>query len=92
VDGFKKRTPFQSVVSAHADYSLHLGGQRRLVLLADVFNLFDQKTVLGYDTWVESGYTTPNPNYGYPSTSVLGGNPAQFQIPRQVRVGARFEF
>jgi len=52
VDGFKTRTPFLSEFSAHADYSLRLGGKERLIFLMDVFNLLDQKTVL---------ITTPGP-------------------------------
>jgi hypothetical protein len=92
VDGFKTRTPFQSEVSAHVDYALPLGGARRLVLLADVFNLFDQKTVLDYDTWVESTTGSLNPNFGQPVTSALLGNPPQIQTPRQFRIGARFLF
>jgi hypothetical protein len=92
VDGFKTRTPFQSLTSAHVDYSLRFGGARRVVLLADVFNVFDQKTVLDYDNFVESTFGSPNPNFGQPSTSVLVGNPPQIQTPRQFRLGARIEF
>jgi hypothetical protein len=47
VDGLKTH-PFQSEFSAHADYSLRLG-KGRLIFLVDVFNLFNQKTVLDYD-------------------------------------------
>jgi outer membrane receptor protein involved in Fe transport len=92
VDGFKTRTPFQSLVNAHVDYSLRVGGPRRVVLLADVFNVFDSKTVLDYDNFVESTFGADNPNLGQPTTSVLTGNPAQMQTPRQLRIGARFEF
>ena len=93
IDGFKKRTPFQSELSAHVDYSLRLGSdRRRVVLLADVFNLLNQKTVLDYDNWVERSFAVDNPNFGQPTTSNLGGNPPQYQTPRQFRFGARFEF
>jgi hypothetical protein len=92
VDGFKTRTPFESEFSAHADYSLKLGGKQRLILLMDVFNLFNQKTVLDYDTWTESTFGVPNPNFGLPVSSSLGGNPAQIQTPRQFRIGVRFTF
>jgi hypothetical protein len=92
-DGFKERTPFQSEVSAHVDYAFRLGGdRRRIVLLADIFNLFDQETVLDYDNWVEQSFAVDNPNLGQPTTSNLGGNPPQYQTPRQFRFGARFEF
>jgi outer membrane receptor protein involved in Fe transport len=92
IDGFKTRTPFLTDVNAHVDYGLRLGGRRRVVLLADVFNLFDRQTVLDYDNWTESTFGALNPNFGRPTTSVLGGNPPQIQTPRQVRVGARVEF
>jgi outer membrane receptor protein involved in Fe transport len=92
VDGFKTRTPFQSEVSAHVDYSFKFGGPRRAVLLMDVFNLFNQQTVLDYDTWVESTFGAANPNLGYPTTSAIGGNPPQYQTPRQFRFGVRFQF
>ena len=62
------------------------------MLLADVFNLFDTQTVLDYDNFTESTFGALNPNFGQPTTSVLGGNPPQIQTPRQIRVGARFEF
>ena len=62
------------------------------VVLADIFNLFDKQTVLDYDNWTESTFGAANPNFGQPTTSVLGGNPAQLQSPRQIRVGARLEF
>jgi outer membrane receptor protein involved in Fe transport len=92
VDGFKTRTPFESEVSAHVDYSLRFGDRRRVVLLADVFNLLNTQTVLNYDTFVESTFGAPNPNFGLPVTSNLPGNPPQYQTPRQFRFGARFEF
>jgi len=92
IDGFMTRTPFQSEVSAHVDYGLKLGGRNRLVLLVDVFNLLNRQTVLDYDTWVESTFGAANPNFGYPTTSALGGNPPQYQTPVQFRFGARFEF
>ena len=92
IDGFKTRTPFLTDVNAHVDYGVRLGGRRRIVLLADVFNLFDRQTVLDYDNWTETTFGALNPNFGRPTTSVLGGNPPQIQTPRQVRVGARVEF
>jgi outer membrane receptor protein involved in Fe transport len=92
VDGFKTRTPFFTDVSAHVDYGIRFTGTRRIVLLADIFNLFDTQTVLDYDNWTESTFGAANPNFGQPTTSVLGGNPPQFQTPRQIRIGARFEF
>ena len=92
IDGFKTRTPFLTDVNAHVDYGFRFNGRQRIVLLADIFNLFDKQTVLDYDNWTESTFGAANPNFGQPTTSVLGGNPAQLQSPRQIRVGARLEF
>ncbi len=90
VDGFKTRTPFQSEVSAHLDYAIKMGGVRRLTLLADIFNLFDQQITLDYDNFYESTFGVLNPNFGTRTSSILAG--PQIQTPRQIRVGARFEF
>jgi hypothetical protein len=92
IDGFKTRTPSTANISGHVDYGFRLGEHQRIVLLADVFNLFNKQTVLDYDNWTESTFGALNPNFGQPTTSVLGGNPPQLQTPRQIRVGARFEF
>jgi hypothetical protein len=92
VDGFRTRTPFQSEVSLQASYKLNLGGSRTVTLLADVFNLFDTRTVLMYDQWTQLTGPVPNPDFGAPITQVLAGAPPQFQTPRQIRLGARVSF
>ena len=51
VDGFKTRTPFQSQFDLQAAYNLKLGGRNRITLMADIFNLFNQQTILDYDNW-----------------------------------------
>ncbi len=89
VDGFRTRTPFEYNTDAHVDYALKFGGNR-LVLLADIFNLFDQQRTIGYDNWVELERGVANPDFGKPVSEVVAG--PQFQTPRQFRVGARFEF
>jgi outer membrane receptor protein involved in Fe transport len=92
IDGFKTRTPFQSLVSLQASYQLKLQGARNVTLLADVFNLFDAQTVLMYDQWTQLDGPVTNPDFGKPVTQVLSGAPPQFQTPRQVRFGVRFNF
>jgi hypothetical protein len=82
VDGFKERTPIESSFDFHADYTLNFGNQR-LVLLADIFNLFDQQTVISYDNYTEASFHAPNPDFGLPW---------RYQTPRQVRLGLRFQF
>jgi len=83
VDGFKTRTPVLTTLDAHVDYALPLGGNRRLVVLGDVFNLFNEQTVTAYDNYVESQFRVDNPDFG----KVIA-----YQTPIQVRLGARFEF
>src|SRR4029079_14833738 len=50
VDGFKTRAPFQSQVDMQAAYNLKVAGRNQIALMADIFNLFNQQTVLDYDT------------------------------------------
>lgn len=91
IDGFKERTPFESQVDLQASYSLNLGGVRRLTLIADVFNLFNRRTTLDYDSWTELNFGTPNPDFGAPISQNLFSEP-QFQQPFALRLGARFSF
>ena len=90
VDGFRTRSPFQYDTSLRADYGLRLGGERRIVLIADVFNLFNTQRVTDYNSYTETSFGSLNPDFGQPYSAVLG-LPA-FQAPRQVRLGARIEF
>jgi len=94
IDGFKTRTPFQKNVDLQASYNIRLGGTnaRKLTVLADVFNVFNWQTVQMYDQWTQLTGPAPNPDFGAPVTQVLFGAPPQFQIPRQIRFGARFSF
>jgi len=82
VDGFKKRTPFETGLDFHADYGIRFGEQR-IVLLADFFNLTNLQRVRDYDNFTENTFGALNPSYG-----------ARFayQTPRQIRLGVRFEF
>jgi hypothetical protein len=90
VNGFMTRTPFTTEVDFQAAYSINLG-TRKLTLMADIFNLFDEQTVLNYDTWTSLNFGTPaNPNFGQPTSNIVAG--PQIQTPRQVRIGARFTF
>ena len=55
----------------------------RLVLLADVFNLFNQQGVRDYDDYTESAFGVANTDFG----RILA-----YQNPFTLRVGARLEF
>lgn len=92
IDGFKKRTPFESQVDFQASYAFRMSERRKLTLLADIFNLFNERRVLSYDQNTQLTYPNDNPDYGKPVNSLLSGTPPQFQAPINVRVGIRFEF
>ena len=91
VDGFKDRTPSEMTFDLHADYAVRFGTSR-MVLLADVFNLANSRDALNYDNFTQRTFSGgENLNYGQP---VNGGNSAfpAYQSPRQIRLGARFEW
>ena len=89
VDGFKKRTPFESDFDLHADYSLRMG-DRRVVLLADVFNVFNMQRVRNYQQNTELSPTRPDPDFG--KISDASGTNAAYQAPFLMRLGIRYEF
>lgn len=86
VDGFKKRTPFETQLDVQASYNLTLGG-RKLTLIADAFNLFNLRRNIDYNAAVESEPGVPNPDFGTPTSDVAAGQ--QFQAPFSLRLGAR---
>jgi hypothetical protein len=90
-DGFRTRTPWTTTVDGHAQYNLKLGSHRDIVLVADMFNLFNRQTVTDYDNYFESTFGSLNPDFGQAgASSVVGGQ--QLLAPRQIRIGARLEF
>jgi len=92
VDGFKTRTPFESQVDLQASYAFRLAGTRRLSLVADLFNVFNERLIRGYDQDVQIDASTTNPDFGKPVNSELSGTPPQYQAPFNMRVGVKFEF
>ena len=92
VDGFKTRTPFESQVDLQAAYSLQMNNARRMTFLADIFNLFNQRRVFNYNQNTQLDNGPADPDFGKPISTILTGNPPQFQTPISARVGVRFEF
>jgi hypothetical protein len=92
VDGFKKRTPFESQVDLQASYALQMANERRVTLLADIFNLFNERRTLNYNQNTQLDNGPADPDFGKPISTILSGNPPQFQVPISMRVGVRFEF
>jgi hypothetical protein len=89
-DGSRERTPTEFTVDLHADYGFDFGG-RRLMLLADVFNLFNRRSALDYDNYFETTVGVENPNFRY-ATNGGSANSASYQAPLSVRFGARFDW
>jgi hypothetical protein len=92
VDGFMKRTPFESQVDVHASYDVKARGTNRVSFVADVFNLFNQRRVLSYDQATQLDNNVTNPDFGKPISTIFAGNPPQFQAPINLRFGVRYEF
>jgi outer membrane receptor protein involved in Fe transport len=91
VDGFLERTKTDVTLDLHADYALKFGGERRVVLAADVFNLLDRQEALDYDNYSELQPGVANVNFGQPANG--GASRAtSFNPPRRIRFGARFEW
>jgi outer membrane receptor protein involved in Fe transport len=88
--GFRRRTAIEHTVDLHADYTFRFG-ERRLMLVADLFNAFNRQEATDYDNWTELSFGVPNPNFGQP-TAGGGAASASYQPPRAVRLGARFEW
>ena len=92
IDGFKKRTPFERQVDLQASYTLQMSGARRMTLLADVFNVFNERRTTNYNQNTQLDNGPVDPDFGKPISTNLSGNPPQFQVPINARVGIRFEF
>jgi hypothetical protein len=92
VDGFKERTPFETDFDLHVDYSMRMG-DRRVVLLADAFNVFNIRRVRSYNQNSELSPTVPDPDFGaiQDSSDTTWSN-AAYQPPFRLRVGIRYEF
>ncbi len=89
-DGFRTRTPWTKPVSAGASYNVKVSNGS-LILIADVFNVFNTQTVRDYDNFAELSTRVPNPDFGAAGVSgVVSGQ--QFTTPRQIRIGVRYEF
>ncbi len=73
----------------HADYTVKIGERKNLKFVADLFNLFNQKTVLRVDQNFELDSTTLNPDFLHPNTTDFA-NP--YQVPFYARLAVRFEF
>ena len=88
IDGLLTRTPNQYDTSIHADYRFKLNDRQHLVVLADIFNLFNRQIALDFDPNTETTFQVLNPDFGQPARFNL----SQLETPRQMRIGIRYEF
>jgi outer membrane receptor protein involved in Fe transport len=88
VDGFDTRTPVEYDTSVHADYRIKLSDRQHIVVLADIFNVFNRQIALDFDPNTETTFLAPNPDLGDASRFNL----SQLETPRQIRIGVRYEF
>ncbi len=90
-NGFKTRADDDLTFDMHADYTFNIAdGKQKVLFFVDAFNLFQRQAALEYDNFTERGFQDPNPDFGYEKRG--GGRFTGFQTPRQVRLGARFEW
>jgi len=81
-DGFLTRTPSNWSFDIHADYGFALGSGR-LILVADIFNIFNSQDAIDYDQNTEIRFRVDNPDFG---RRIL------YQNPRSMRLGVRYDF
>ena len=72
----------------HVSRDNRLGGNRRLTLLADAFNLFNIRRPIDYNTATEISFEVPNPDFGTITNQNISGQ--MYQAPFALRLGARF--
>jgi hypothetical protein len=91
VDGFLENTGTEVIFDLHLDWTHKINNSQRIILLADVFNVFDDQDPTWYDVYTETVPGAANPNYGQPNFGG-GASTNAFHLPRQIRLGARFEW
>jgi hypothetical protein len=90
--GFRERAPALVTVDLHLDYTVKVGKNQRVILSGDAFNLLNNQNPISYDNYTQTSFPDANPNFGLPIQAGFGGNPASYNFPLSIRVGARFEF
>jgi len=94
--GSEGRTSNYGWVDMHADYPIRLTEKTKIRLMADLFNLTDQRTLLRVDQRAQ--VTVGNPNvdflkpYGTGPSSTTGNTNPAYQRPFYARFGVKFEF
>ena len=84
------RTPDLTTVDLHADYTLPTSDKTRLVIAADLFNLLNRKTQIGFDQNEDISFGTANSDFLKPLNITRIGD--AFQQPFNARIGLKFVF
>jgi len=77
------RSSFYTKFDLHADYPIRLSERMKLKLVADFFNITNDRRVFIINQFRESTQGQLNPDFG---------QPAAFHPPFYMRLGARLEF
>ena len=85
------RTPWQFPINFHVDYTYKINERMHAVLIADLFNVFDQRAVNFYQQWAEINNApgVVNPDFLKPTSQ---SGISAYQLPFNARLGVRFEF
>ncbi len=91
--GAEGRTPWIYPFNVHLDYTWKVGERLRIKAVADLFNLFNQQTLIHVNQSAEVNDSpgTPNPDFLKPHSSILI-YPDPYQNPFNARLALRFEF
>jgi hypothetical protein len=93
--GAEGRTPWIFPVNLHGEYTIHAGERARIKLVADLFNLFNEQSLIRVNQFSEINNSpgVSNPDFLKP---YLSGVPVVFPDPYQdpfsARLAVRFEF
>jgi hypothetical protein len=83
------RTDWTFPVDLHADYTWKVIEGKNLKLVADLFNVFNQKRLIRVDQNFQLERYTANPDFLKPNTANYA---YPYQVPFHARLGVRFEF
>ena len=83
------RTPFYTQLDLHADYPWVISEKARVSLIADFFNVTNNRRLRLPDQFRQLDAAVNNPDFLTPSTINLTSG---FHLPFSMRLGARFEF
>jgi hypothetical protein len=92
--GSEGRSPVINQFDMHGDYTWKMTERFRTKFVADIFNIFNRRTINRIDRFEDTGFVSgqspalaPNPDF-----LLVAGNPNAFQRPIYLRLAVRLEF